>query len=477
MHELKAPLLIEKCKLVATGTEELAHADVLIDGTRFVEAGAGLREKHRLPADTPTIDGRGHLAVPGFVNTHHHMWQVLTRSIRRVQNSKLFEWLVEQYNIWIEVDEEAVHAATRIAFAELLLTGCTTTSDHHYLWPAKAPKTLLDEQFRIAAEMGIRFYPTRGSMTLGVKDGGLPPMELVEDDDTVLAECERLAKKFHDPSDGSMRRIALAPCSPFNVTQRLFVESARLARAHGLRLHTHLAETDDEDAYCLEKYGCRPFDFIARLDWEGPDVWLAHCVKLNGAEIARMARAGMSVAHCPSANARLGSGIAPVREMLRAGVGVSIGVDGSASNDSGSYVSEMRTALMMQRSRGGHDAITCREVLRLATQGGAAVLGNPALGRIAPGAPADVVLFDMEQIGYAGGPSTDPVAALILCGTSHHCAWSIINGRVVVERGKLVGVPERALVSACNAQTERLLGIATKRFGIDYSVALDRPGE
>ncbi|MDX2177526.1 MAG: 8-oxoguanine deaminase [Candidatus Sumerlaeia bacterium] len=457
-------LLIERCRLVACfddARRELEHTDLLLRGGRIARIGTNLRDSERLAADIPCLDGRGMLALPGLVNCHHHMFQVLTRVWPRVQDAGLFEWLVEQYEVWTGLTgKDALRAATQIAMAELLLTGCTTTTDHHYLFPVAAPVDLIDEQLATAREMGIRFYPTRGSMTLGVRDGGLPPMALVEADERVLTDYERLVAAYHDPSPQAMTRIAFAPCSPFNVTEHLFRETAVLARKHGVRLHTHLAETDDEDRYCLERYGCRPLDFVAKLGWEGSDIWFAHCVKLNENEMERCARLGMAVAHCPSSNARLGSGTAPVPAMLAAGMTVGLGVDCSASNDSGDMVGEARQALMAHRAVGGPAAVTARQVLELATRGGAAVLGNPALGRLQEGGPADVVLFDMDQVGYAGGASLDPLAALVLCGIGHRVAWSIVAGRIVVERGQLAGRSEKALVAACNRATEQLFEAA-----------------
>ncbi len=349
-------LLIENCRVVACFDDqrrELDHADILTEGPAVKAVGHKLREAHRLAPDTPTIDGRGHVALPGFVNVHHHFFQTLTRTCPRVQNAELFEWLVEQYHIFEAMDPECFYVSAKVAMAELLLTGCTTTSDHHYLFPVGQPVELLDEDIRAARELGIRFNPTRGSMTLGEDDGGLPPMTVIEKDDRVLADYERLIATYHDTSPYSMLRIALAPCAPFNVTPYLFQETVKVARRHGVKIHTHLAETDDEDKYCLERYGKRPFDVVADQGWEGPDVWFAHCVKLNSAEIARFARSGVGVAHCPSANCRLGSGIAPIPEMLRAGVAVGLGVDGSASNDSGDLLGEARLAFLLHRARWG----------------------------------------------------------------------------------------------------------------------------
>jgi len=464
--EPKLMLLVENCRLVATfddAERELPNCDILIREGKIAAIGAGLRASMALSPEVPVIDGRGHVALPGFVNCHHHMFQVLTRSIPLVANAELFDWLVGQYKIWIDIDGGALRAATIVAMAELLLTGCTTTTDHHYLYPVSQPVDLLDEQIRVAGEMGMRFYPTRGSMTLGVRDGGLPPMELVEDDDRVLTDYERLVTTYHDRDPDAMVRIAFAPCSPFNVTERLFRETASLARKHGVRMHTHLAETDDEDRYCMERYGRRPLDFVADLGWEGNDVWFAHCVKLNADELVRCAKHGTAIAHCPSSNCRLGSGIAPVAAMLRAGVSVGIGVDGSASNDSGDMLAEVRQALLLSRVAGGAQAMTTRTALRVATRGGAKVLGNDALGKLEVGGPADLVLIDLEQYGFAGGASVDPLTSVLLCGTNHHVAWSIINGRIVVERGKLASHAEKAIVRACNRATEQLMDSARKR--------------
>lgn len=471
-------LLIENCRAIACMDDkrtELSNADILIDGPAIKAVGPKLRESQQLPADIPTIDGRGHVALPGFVNVHHHFFQTLSRTCPRVQNAELFEWLVEQYQIWEIMDPEFFHVSAKVAMAELLLTGCTTTSDHHYLFPASQPVELLDQDIRAAREVGMRFNPTRGSMTLGVDDGGLPPMSVIEKDERVLADYERLIATYHDTSPYSMLRIAFAPCAPFNVTPFLFQETVKVARKHGVKIHTHLAETDDEDVYCMQRYGKRPYDVVADQGWEGPDVWFAHCVKLNSAEIARFAKHGVGVAHCPSANCRLGSGIAPIPEMLRAGVAVGLGVDGSASNDSGDLLGEARLAFLLHRSRWGVHSISTRDCLYMLTRGGAAVLGNDHIGRIEPGAAADVVLFDMEQFAFAGGPSLDPIAALILCGTSHHVSWSVINGRIVVERGKICNLPEVPLVRRANELADKLMQHGMKKRGIDYRQLIDWP--
>lgn len=471
-------LLIENCRHLATFDDEereLTDCDILVEGPAVKAIGPGLRQALGLDPTIPSIDASTCLAIPGLVNVHHHMWQVLTRVMPRVQNAELFDWLVENYKVWENVDPEAVYLGGQIAMAEMLLSGCTTTSDHHYLFPAGQPVELLDEAFRSAADLGMRFHPTRGSMTLGERDGGLPPMTLVETPDRVLEDYERVISKFHDMSDYSMTRIALAPCAPFNATEDLFRETVHVARRHGVSMHTHLAETADEDVYCLERFGCRPLDYVARLGWEGPDIWFAHCVKLNSEEIARCASSGMGVAHCPSANARLGSGIAPIPEMLEKGVRVGIGVDGSSSNDSGDLLAETRLAFLFHRAAGGASAIDARAALRMATRGGAAVLRNEKIGRIAVGGAADIVLIDQERFDLAAGASLDPLAGLVFCGLNRPVDYTIVNGRIVVEKGRLCRARESAMVRSANEVTAALVEKAKTRRGIDCSIRIDWP--
>lgn len=452
-------LLIENCRHVATfddASSEHRNVDMLVEGTRIAAIGPRLRESMRLDAAIPFLDASSCLAIPGLVNTHHHFWQVLTRVRPRLQNSELFEWLVENYKVWQYVDCDAARIGAMLALSELLLSGCTTSSDHHYLFPVSAPAELLDAEFDAARALGIRLHATRGSMTLGVDRGGLPPMSLVESTDTVLADYERVIAKHHDTSDDAMTRVALAPCAPFNAEEALFRETVTVARRHGVLMHTHLAETADEDRYCLERFGCRPLDYVARLGWEGPDVWFAHCVMLNDEEVQRCAQLGMGVAHCPSANARLGSGIAPVPAMTRAGVRVGLGVDGSSSNDSGNLLAEARLSFLLHRASKGVDAMTPREALRLATRGGADILRNPMLGRLQVGGLADIVLIDVERFDLAGGASTDPIAGLILCGLSRPVDTVIVGGRIVVEHGQLSAKSEKAIVREANRITATL---------------------
>lgn len=379
------------------------------------------------------IDARGMLIMPGLVNTHHHFCQTLTRCM--AQDQHLFGWLTTLYPIWANITPEAVYTATKTALAELLLSGCTTTSDHTYLWPNGAR---LDDQIRAAQELGARFHAARGSMSVGQSKGGLPPDHVVEDEAHILADSRRLIEQYHDPLPGAMLRVVLAPCSPFTVSLDLMRESLALARSYGVHSHTHLAETIDEERYCMERFGRRPVELIEDLGWVGPDVWHAHVVHPSGDEVARLGASRTGVAHCPCSNMRLASGIAPVRKMRDHGVPVGLGVDGSASNDGASMIGEVRQALLLQRVGFGPDAMTAREALEIATLGGAKVLNRNDIGALAPGMVADFVAFDLGHVAYAGGHH-DPLAALVFC-TPTQVHTSVINGRVVVKDGQLATV-------------------------------------
>jgi cytosine/adenosine deaminase-related metal-dependent hydrolase len=416
---------------------------VLVEDDRVVSTGAG-----PAPADVRAdrrIDARGKVVLPGLVNTHHHLPQTLTRNVRSVQEAPLFTWLKELYLVWREADEDAVDAAARVGLGELLLTGCTTSTDHLYLFP-RGQERLIDVEIAAARDLGIRFHPTRGSMSRGQSQGGLPPDDVVQDEDAILADCRRLIREHHDPKPRAMTRIALAPCSPFSVTDALMRRTAELARAEGVRLHTHLAETLDENAYCLQVYGCRPAEYLRRLGWLGRDVWLAHCVHLDDQEVALFGETGTGVAHCPSSNFRLGSGIAPVRRMLAAGVPVGLGVDGSASNDTSNMLAEARQAMLAHRLGADPSAwVTAEEALWMATRGGAACLGRDDVGSLEPGKAADLVLIDQRRLSYAGS-GDDPLAALVFSPWPEPVDTVMVNGRIVVEGGQLVGVDVPALV-------------------------------
>ena len=436
-----------------TQARELRQASVFVRDNRIEAIGPAAE----LPASADeVIDARGHLVLPGLVNTHHHMYQSLTRAIPQAQNAELFGWLRALYPIWAGLTPEMVQVSSRVAMAELLLSGCTTSSDHLYLYPNGVR---LDDSIEAAQAIGMRFVATRGSMSVGQSQGGLPPDALVEREDLILRDTQRLIETWHDTRHGAMVNVAAAPCSPFSVSRDLMRESAALARSLGARLHTHLAENDHDLAYSREKFNCTPTEYAQDLGWLGPDVWHAHCVRLDDAGIRLFAASRTGVAHCPCSNMRLASGIAPVRRLLDAGVPVGLGVDGSASNDGAQMVNEARQAMLLARvgramqppeerrnSRGerqtffgcdlGPAEMSARDALALATRGGAQVLGRADIGHLAPGMCADLALFDLRTLGLAGGAVHDPVGALLLCA-SPQAAWTVVNGRLVVREGQL----------------------------------------
>jgi cytosine/adenosine deaminase-related metal-dependent hydrolase len=448
-------IVIEGCAIAtvdAAGTE-YASGHLVIDGERIVALGEG-----PAPAGYETagrVDGRGCLATPGLVNCHHHLYQWITRGL--AQQASLFEWLTELYPVWACLDAELELAAARAGIAALLTSGCSTSTDHHYVFPADAGD-LLAAEVAAAVGLGIRFHPCRGSMDLGRSRGGLPPDEIVEDRDSVLAATEAAIDRYHDPSPGSMLRIAVAPCSPFSVTGELMRESAALARRRGVRLHTHLAETVEEEAYCSERFGRTPVEYLDDLGWLGDDVWLAHCVHLDRRSVRSFADTGTAVAHCPSSNARLGAGIAPVAELLRAGAPVGLGVDGAASNESGQLGPELRQALLVARLRDGPAALTARQALALATSGGASCLGRQGeLGSLEPGKLADVALWRLDDLGHAD--VADPVAALVL-GPPARVELLLVGGRAVVQGGELRSGSEGEIARGARAASRRLLQVA-----------------
>lgn len=405
---------------------------------------------------TQTIDASGCVVLPGLINTHHHLYQTLFRCVPAVQNSGLFEWLTTLYPVWSNLTPEMVYVSAKVGIAELLLSGCTTTSDLFYVFPSSAPANLLDETIRAAAEMGIRFYPSRGAMSRGKSDGGLPPDEVVQDEDAIRSDYERVVAAYHDASPFSMCRIALSPCSPFSVTTRLLKETKEFADDRGLLCHTHLAETRDENRYCMEQYGLRPVDYLDEVGWLDGRTWVAHAVHLNEREIRRLSSSGTAVSHCPTSNMRLGSGVAPVANMLAAGVVVSLGVDGSASNDSSHLLNEGRMAMLLQRAaKCDAGALGALDVLEMLTLDGARTLHwDNALGSLEPGKAADLIAVDLNEIQYAGA-TWDPVAAVVF---SHpgRVKLSVINGRIVVENGALPDVDIRALAQHQNALASSL---------------------
>jgi 8-oxoguanine deaminase len=428
---------------------EIARGGLYIEDNRIVAVGS----TEALPsAADEVLDLTGHIVLPGLINTHHHMYQTLTRALPAAQDAELFGWLRALYPIWARLTPEMIAVSTKTAMAELLLSGCTTTSDHLYIFPNGCR---LDHSIEAALEMGMRFHASRGAMSVGESQGGLPPDSVVEAEDAILKDTQRLIETYHDPSRYAMLRIVVAPCSPFSVSRDLMRESARLARAYGVSLHTHLAENDNDVAYSRAQFGMAPAEYAEDLSWVGADVWHAHCVKLDDAGIALFGRTGTGVVHCPCSNMRLASGIAPVRKMRAHGVPVGLGVDGSASNDAGHLLNEARTAMLLQRVGYGPGAMTARQALELATIGGARVLGRDDIGALAPGMAADFVAFRLDQLAFAGGLH-DPVAALVFCAPAT-VAYSVINGRVIVREGQLTTIDLGPLLEQHNRLARALV--------------------
>jgi cytosine/adenosine deaminase-related metal-dependent hydrolase len=406
-----------------------------------------------LPASADrVIDARGMIILPGLVNTHHHLCQTLTRAVPAAQDATLFQWLKTLYPIWAGLTPEAIHTSALVGLAELILSGCTTASDHLYIYPNGCR---VDDEIHAAQAIGIRFHASRGAMSLGESKGGLPPDRVVEDEKFILKDTARAIETYHDPNLCSMLRIVVAPCSPFSVTPDLMREAAALARSYGVHMHTHLAETLDEERFCLQEFGRRPVSYAERLGWVGEDVWYAHGVHINPEEIALLARTGTGVCHCPSSNMRLASGIAPVRAYLDAGVRVGLGADGSASNDSSHLLAEARMALLLQRVSGDPAGLSAREALWLATKGGARVLGRDDIGELAPGKAADLIGFRLERLDFAGALH-DPMAALVFC-TPQRVDLSIINGAVIVQDGDLLTLDLGPVVERHNRIARRLV--------------------
>jgi cytosine/adenosine deaminase-related metal-dependent hydrolase len=450
----KGEILIRGADVVVTmdaTRRELTGADILVRRGVIAEVGRNLQGRG-LAATAEVIEARGCVVTPGLVNTHHHLFQTLTRVVPGGQDALLFGWLKALYPIWSNFGPDEMFVSAQIGLAELALGGCSTSSDHLYLFPNGSR---LEDTIHAARDVGLRFHPTRGAMSIGESAGGLPPDGLVEAESAILEDCIRVVDAFHDPAEGSMCRVGIAPCSPFSVSRDLMRQAALLARDKGVMLHTHLAENDEDIAYSLAKFGCRPGDYAEGLGWVGDDVWHAHCVKLDPAEIALFARTGTGVAHCPCSNCRLGSGIAPVRAMRDAGVKVGLGVDGSASNDAGSLIGETRAAMLLQRVALGADAMGAREALEMATLGGARVLGRPDCGVIEAGKRADLAIWDMSGVESAG--SWDPVAALVFCGPGR-VRDLLVEGRAVVRGGQMETIDLENAVRRQNALARKLMG-------------------
>ena len=444
-------LLLKNADILVTMDEErreIPDGAVYIEGNRIVHAGPS----ETLPkvADE-VIDLSGHVLMPGLVNTHHHMFQCLTRATPGGQDAELFGWLKAHYPIWARITPEMFHVAAKTAMAELMLSGCTTSSDHQYLYVNGAT---LEQAIEAASDLGLRFHAARGAMSVGESQGGLPPDAIVEKEMDALKEMQRLVERWHDASFGAMLRVVLAPCSPFTVSDDLMRESRDMARSYGVSLHTHLAENDNDVAYSIERYGKTPTQYVEDLEWVGRDVWHAHCVKLDEPGIRLFGRTGTGVAHCPCSNMRLASGIAPVRRMRAERVPVGLGVDGSASADSGHLLAEARQAMLLARVGGDPSAMSGREALEIATLGGAKVLNRDDIGAIRPGMAADMVAFDIRGLDFAG--QHDPVAALVFCSPAK-AAWSVINGRIVVREGRLTQLDLQPHVERHNRLARRLV--------------------
>ncbi len=445
-------LLLKNADVLVTMDEtrrEIAGGGVYVEDNRITRVGRSAE----LPATADeVIDLTGHVLMPGLVNTHHHMFQCLTRATPGGQDAELFGWLKAHYPIWARITPEMFHVAAKTAMAELMLSGCTTSSDHQYLYVNGAT---LEQAIEAASDLGLRFHAARGAMSVGESGGGLAPDAICESEPAVLKEMQQLVERWHDPAFGSMLRIVLAPCSPFTVSDDLMIEARDMARHYGVSLHTHLAESDNDVAYSIERYGKTPTQYVEDLEWVGRDVWHAHCVKLDEPGIRLFGRTGTGVAHCPCSNMRLASGIAPVRRMRAERVPVGLGVDGSASTDAGHLLGEARQAMLLARVGGDPAAMTARDALEIATLGGAQVLNRDDIGALKPGMAADLVAFNMRTLDFAGGLH-DPVAALVFC-TPAKVNWSIINGRVVVREGQLATLDLAPHVSRHNSLAARLV--------------------
>ncbi len=444
--------VIDNCAIATVDKDgtEYASGHIVIDDGKITAVGEGSG-----PSGDDRIDAAGCLATPGLINCHHHLYQWATRGL--FQQATLFEWLTGSYPIWVHIDGEIERAAARAGLAALLLSGCSTAMDHHYVFPREAGD-LLAIEIEAARDLHIRFHPTRGSMDLGKADGGLPPDAITEDRDTILQASADAIDRFHDPAPDSMLRIALAPCSPFSSTQELMRETAEYARKRGVRLHTHMAETKDEEEFCLELFGVRPVEYLEQLGWLGDDVWLAHCVHLDEREVRRFGETATGVAHCPSSNARLGAGIAPVAALVAAGAPVGLGVDGAASNEAGELAGEVRQALLMARAAGGPQALTAREALALGTIHGARCLGRETeIGSLEPGKLADIALWDLAGLDHVG--IADPVAAFVF-GARPYVHRLLVGGRTVVEDGRLTTGDEDEIARDIGAASRRLQEVA-----------------
>ena len=446
-------ILLKNCFYIFTAADEASRRgdDILIRDNRIAKIGTAIADRVERVIDCSTC-----VVIPGFVNTHHHFYQTLTRNLPAVQNAELFDWLVYLYEIWKYLDEEAVYYASLLAMGELLKTGCTSSSDHHYVYPKNVSGDLIGLQFKAAADLGMRLAPTRGSMSLSKKDGGLPPDSVVQTEDQILQDSERVIRQYHDGSELAMRKIILAPCSPFSVTEELMRETVEMGRRYNVRLHTHLAETRDENQFCLEAYGCRPLQLMDNCGFIGKDVSYAHGIHFDDTELQRLADSGTHIAHCPTSNMRLGSGICRVNEMLPLGINVGLAVDGSASNDSSDMLGELRNALLLQRVHYGAAALSAKDAVKMGTENGARLLGFDRIGKIREKWAADLAIFNIGKLEYSGALA-DPLAAIIFSGYNHGAEYTIVNGKVAVDQGVLTGFDETEIMRRCNTISQKML--------------------
>ncbi|MGM0471041.1 MAG: 8-oxoguanine deaminase [Bacillota bacterium] len=448
--------LIKNADQIITMDDEkrvLTDCNILIEDGEIKELGPEVKNDGNVDK---VIDAQDKFVFPGLVNTHHHFYQTLTRCIPEVQNVELFQWLKTLYPIWANLTVEAVQTSTFVALGELLKTGCTTSTDHHYVFPQGISDKLIDEQIKSAQKLGVRFHPTRGSMSLGEDDGGLPPNSVIQSEEEILTDSQRLIEKYHNPDHLSMCQIVLAPCSPFSVTPEIMEETVKLARDYGVQCHTHLAETEDENEFCLEQLGKRPLDYMESVGWVGEDIWYAHGVHFNDDELELLAETSTGVAHCPVSNQKLASGIARIPEMLEMGIPVGLGVDGSASNDSSDMIGEMKATLLLHRVNSSIKSMSPEKVLEMATRGGAELLGRDDIGSLEPGKAADLFMVDKYRLGLAGA-FHDPITALITCGDSNVVDLTMVNGQVVVEDGELVNVNERQIAKNANRISQEIV--------------------
>ena len=449
-------LLIKNAAFIATMDahgRELRNQDILIEGPAIAAIGPNLTP----PPAAQVLDASNRWVFPGLVNTHHHLFQTLTRCVPAIQEAELFPWLKYLYPIWAGLSADAVYAGALVGLGELLKSGCTTTGDHHYVFP-RGESQLIDREISAAKELGIRFHPCRGSMSLGEAEGGLPPNSVIQREEEILADSQRLIVKYHDGEPFAMCRIALAPCSPFSVTRSLLVQSVELARKYGVRCHTHLAETKDETRFCLEQAGMRPLEYMKDVGWLGSDIWFAHGIHFIEEELAELAATATGIAHCPVSNQKLSSGTAAVPAMLQRGIHVGLAVDGSASNDGSNMLAELKAALLIAKLTWGIDSLSARDVLAMATRGGASLLGREDIGSLAPGKAADLFLVRGDSIDYAG--CRDPITALVTCGSSETVDTTIVNGRVVVKNGSLLTMKEEDIARLGNAAAGELMAKA-----------------